>query len=166
MSDSNDAPGAEVVPLHGPRGRRTGGRRGDRELRAALRGLRREIDERFPIAGAPEPVRADDAFDWVTLFDELRHRLGNAGVAERSGEVDEFGLDVLTLIRMQAALDFLIDRWWRVDLAGVELLPESGPVLFVANRSGLFPGTGSCSHTACSASGHRGRARGSSWRTG
>jgi len=129
-------PGDNVVPFPSARVRS----RADLDaLRSALRGLRREIDERFP---AKQPEDRDVAFDWLQLFDELRHRLGTAGVAERSGEVDEFGLDVLTLVRTNTLLDFLVDRYWRVDLQGAEGLPEEGPVLFVANHSGLLPWDG------------------------
>ena len=67
--------------------------------------MRQEIDDRFPAAARG----GGDSFDWMQLFDELRHRLATAGVAERSGEGDEFGLDVLTLLRTQALLDFLVD---------------------------------------------------------
>jgi 1-acyl-sn-glycerol-3-phosphate acyltransferase len=115
------------------------GGHGGSELRAALRELRNEIDQRFPVAARPEN---DQTFDWIQLFEELRHRLGTAGVAERSGEVDEFGLDVLTLVRTRALLDFLVDRYWRVELQGAEELPAEGPVLFVANHSGLLPWDG------------------------
>lgn len=111
----------------------------DRELRAALRDLRSEIDRRFQAAASHE---RDQTFDWIQLFDELRHRLGTAGVAERSSEVDEFGFDVLTLVRSRVLLDFLVDRYWRVDLQGEAALPADGPVLFVANHSGLFPWDG------------------------
>jgi 1-acyl-sn-glycerol-3-phosphate acyltransferase len=130
MSDPSD----NVVPFRP----RAALRRG-RELRSALRDLRREIDDRF----ANEPEGDDeDSFDWIQLFDEVRHRLGAYGVAERSGEVDEFGLDVLTLVRSRALLDFLVDRYWRVALEGADALPDKGPVLFVANHSGVLPWDG------------------------
>lgn len=131
MSDPTD----NVVPFPSP------GRRASSDfepLRAALRDLRQEIDDRFPAAARG----GGDSFDWMQLFDELRHRLATAGVAERSGEVDEFGLDVLTLLRTQALLDFLVDRYWRVEFEGADVLPEEGPVLFVANHSGLLPWDG------------------------
>lgn len=133
MSDAND----NVVPLRRPVQGRSSAELAP--LRSALRNLRREIEDRFP---SEEPDAGEGSFDWIQAFDELRHRLGTAGVAERSGEVDEFGLDVLTLVRAQAMLDFLVDRYWRVDLNGADVLPEEGPVLFVANHSGLLPWDG------------------------
>jgi len=111
-------------------------------LRDALRGLRHEIEEWFEPAPDVAGSRRDEAFDWMQLFDELRHRLGTLGMIERSGEVDEFGLDAVALLRARTLLDFLVDRYWRVDLHGEESLPEHGPVLFVANRSGLLPWDG------------------------
>jgi 1-acyl-sn-glycerol-3-phosphate acyltransferase len=57
----------------------------------------------------------------------------------RSGEVDEFGMDEVSLRRIHPLLDLLFDRYWRVEVSGVELLPEAGPALMVANRSGLLP---------------------------
>ena len=118
-------------------------------VREALQGLRSEIDSRFtaetartPEKGSAQGDEADEAFDWFDLFDELRHRLGNIGVAERSGDVDEFGLDIVTLIRYRTLLDFLVDRYWRVELNGIEKLPDSEPLLFVGNHSGLLPWDG------------------------
>ena len=36
-------------------------------------------------------------------------------------------------------LDFLYDTWWRVRAVGAGEIPDRGPVLFVANRSGVLP---------------------------
>jgi 1-acyl-sn-glycerol-3-phosphate acyltransferase len=33
----------------------------------------------------------------------------------------------------------MLERYWRIEVQGLERLPASGPVLFVANRSGLLP---------------------------
>jgi 1-acyl-sn-glycerol-3-phosphate acyltransferase len=60
-------------------------------------------------------------------------------MSERSGEVDEFGMDPAALDGARGLFDFLYDRYWRVDLAGMGQLPAEGPVLLVANRSGLLP---------------------------
>lgn len=142
MSDSAD----NVVPFPNRKDdphARTRPRSNPEEMRAvreALRGLRSEIDSRFPAHGPG--AQSEEAFDWFKLFDELRHRLGSIGIAERSGDVDEFGLDLVTLIRVRTLLDFLVDRYWRVELHGIEQLPESEPVLFVGNRSGLLPWDG------------------------
>jgi 1-acyl-sn-glycerol-3-phosphate acyltransferase len=104
------------------------------ELRRALDDLRAEIRSRFPVAPA-----SGGAAEWISLFDALRRRLNVVGMSERSGEVDEFGMDDVVLRRTRPLLDFLMDRWWRVDVEGAERVPDGGPCLLVANGSGLLP---------------------------
>ncbi|MHC4789214.1 MAG: lysophospholipid acyltransferase family protein, partial [Planctomycetota bacterium] len=107
------------------------------ELDAALEALRAEIRERFPPPGEasdPEP-----GVDWEALLAEVRRRVSTLGMSERSGEVDEFGMDEVVLRQSQPLFDLLYDRYWRVDLDGLEHLPEQGPCLLVANRSGILP---------------------------
>jgi 1-acyl-sn-glycerol-3-phosphate acyltransferase len=112
----------------------------DRELvalREALDDLRREIRVRFGARDRGGAVARAPAFE--ELFTGLRRRVATLGMTERSGEVDEFGLDEVALRRARGLLSFLYERWWRVDLAGLENLPARGPLLFVANHSGLLP---------------------------
>jgi len=106
-------------------------------LRVALEDLRREIRTRIP--STVRETRPAERFDWLELFEELRRRAAAFGMAERSGEVDEFGMDETSLRRSGLLLDFLFDRYWRVETSGLERLPVDGSVLFVANRSGLLP---------------------------
>jgi 1-acyl-sn-glycerol-3-phosphate acyltransferase len=106
------------------------------ELRNALDSLRREIRTRFPIQA--EARSAAERFDWEDLYVRLRRVASTFGMSERSGEVDEFGLDEVTLAQAGPILEFLYDHYWRVDLHGLEHLPEEGPALLVANRSGLL----------------------------
>jgi len=112
-------------------------------LHLALRDLRREIRSR---ASGPASVRSGERgdglrreFDWQAVFEELRHRVGTLGMVERSGEVDEFGLDEVTLHRLRLLLDFLMDRYWRVDVSGLDAIDPRRPNLLVANHSGLLP---------------------------
>jgi 1-acyl-sn-glycerol-3-phosphate acyltransferase len=110
------------------------------ELERALASLRLEIRTRFP---AQRPAHdAAAAGEWPRIYTELRRRLATLGMSERSGEVDEFGMDEVVVRRMRGVLDLLFDRWFRVDLAGIEGLPERGPALLVANHSGLLPWDG------------------------
>jgi 1-acyl-sn-glycerol-3-phosphate acyltransferase len=107
------------------------------ELRLVLGDLRSEIRSRFPTGRAdttPAP-----AIDLEELFRTARRRLGTLGMTERSAEIDEFGMDEVAIQRIRPLLDFLLDRYWRADLEGLEHLPEMGPCLLVANRSGLLP---------------------------
>ncbi len=111
---------------------------GGGELRRALDALRDEIRARLPLASFEgESTRAGP--DWMELFDELRRRVSSFGMSERSGEVDEFGMDELVLRQAESLLDFLMDHWWRVEVQGAKNVPAAGPCLLVANGSGLLP---------------------------
>lgn len=130
-----------VVPLR--RLRTTGAARAEvAALRRALSDLRSEIDTRFAHADESASGELGESFDWIGLFDELRRRVGSLGMAERSAEVDEFGLDVMTIVRARPFLDFLVDRYFRVELVGAERTGAAEPVLFVGNHSGLLPWDG------------------------
>jgi 1-acyl-sn-glycerol-3-phosphate acyltransferase len=103
-------------------------------LREALDGLRDELRSRFP---APR-----EAADWNALYESLRRRFQSLGMSERSSRIDDFGMDEAGLARLRPLLDALFDRWWRVDVEGLELLDGGSPCLFVANHSGLLPWDG------------------------
>lgn len=105
------------------------------ELHAALDSLRREIRSRFPSPRDDVP----DAVDWNELVRSLRRRVSAFGMSERSGEVDEFGMDEVVLRRARPLLNLLYDRYWRIDTHGAEQIPQDRPCLLVANRSGLLP---------------------------
>ena len=112
-------------------------------LQDALEELRREIRERFggrsELPEAPDHTEPVSGPAWEEILGELRRRLSSFGMSERSGEVDEFGMDEVVLRRARPLFDFLYDRYWRVDLDGLSRLPAKGPCLLVANRSGLLP---------------------------
>jgi 1-acyl-sn-glycerol-3-phosphate acyltransferase len=107
------------------------------ELRLALHELGAEIRSRFPVRGVRVPL--SQRVGWEDLFGAARRRLGTLGMVERSGEVDEFGMEDVAVRRIRPLLDFLFDHYWRVELSGLENVPETGPCLLVANRSGLLP---------------------------
>ncbi len=123
------------------------------ELRASLASLRGELERRFPIrldppahaaaSGAVEALpawlqRLGDA-DPVRLLDRLRRRIPLPGPGDVSDEVDEFGLDARYLDAARPLLDALYERWWRVEVAGIEDVPDAPRIIFVANRSGVLP---------------------------
>ncbi|MBW2289773.1 MAG: acyltransferase family protein [Deltaproteobacteria bacterium] len=110
------------------------------ELRRVLAHLRDEIRSRFPVAAVAEPT--ESAVDLEGLWNSARRRLGTIGMSEHSAEVDEFGMDDEALRRVEPLLDFLAERFWRVDLRGLANLPAEGPCLLVANRAGLLPWDG------------------------
>ncbi len=109
----------------------------ERVLREALDDLRSEIEAR-----RPTPVLAPRPPDWAELYDRARRWVQVLSMSERSGEVDDFGLDEASLRRARPLLDFLFERWWRVEVSGLDALEGDGPRLFVANRSGLLPWDG------------------------
>lgn len=77
--------------------------------------------------------------DWTVTLDRARRALGTLGMQERSGEVDDFGLDEIVVARSRPWLQLLRERYWRIQVSGASNIPAAGPVLFVANRSGLLP---------------------------
>lgn len=120
------------------------------ELREALSelraGLRDALPGRSPESGVEsEPSLLEQASDYsgmdrfFSLFDELRSELASLSASEQRAEVDAFGMDYDALARSQGVLDLLFDRYWRVQVSGMEHLPAQAPCLLVSNRSGLLP---------------------------
>ena len=60
----------------------------------------------------------------------------------RSEEVDEFGKDSLAAARLEPVLDLLHDRYFRIEVEGLEHLPDTGPAILVANHGGALPWDG------------------------
>jgi len=110
-------------------------------VREALAELRRELRTRF-LRTSESDTDSDRRIDWNEVLISLRRRAATLGMSERSGEVDEFGMDEVVLRRARPLLELLYERYWRVDLAGLANLPEQGPCLLVANHSGLLPWDG------------------------
>ena len=146
---------AKVIPLHSNTGRQAAQRRaaarGDgarrhpsllsdpngRASAEQIAAVVREIDDRRAHASGGSPVDETP--------NELAKRI--AGVAEfvrkrMMGDytVDEFGFDqhlnnsvFLPLLRV------LFNSWFRVEVSGIENLPETGAALLVANHAGVLP---------------------------
>ena len=53
--------------------------------------------------------------------------------------VDRFGLESEFTSLLDPWFDFLFDRWFRVELSGLENIPAQGRALLVSNHSGAFP---------------------------
>ncbi len=61
------------------------------------------------------------------------------GFLKKSLKSDRYyGFDVRALARIEPLLSFLYHEWWKVDLSGLEHLPESGPAVIVGNAAGGF----------------------------
>jgi 1-acyl-sn-glycerol-3-phosphate acyltransferase len=55
---------------------------------------------------------------------------------------DEWGFDEEFALGLRPFLDFLYERWWRVETTGVENVPASGRAMLVANHAGILPWDG------------------------
>ena len=108
-------------------------------LSAALLDLRREVRSRFDSRAAADETAGRGTSDWVSVVEALRRRAATLGMSERSGDVDDFGLDEQTVRHARPMLEYLRRHYWRVDVAGVEQIPADRPVLLVSNRSGILP---------------------------
>lgn len=147
---------AKVIPLHSNSGRSGAARRaaaqridssrrhpslladpGSRASAEQIAAVVREIDQH---RGAVGGGQADDATPT-----ELAKRIAGVGEFIRkrmTGDytVDEFGFDphlndaiFLPLLRV------FFNSWFRVEVSGIENLPESGAGLVVANHAGVLP---------------------------
>ncbi len=75
--------------------------------------------------------------DWesriATLLATIRHRL------DGDYEVDEFGFDPQITEVFIAAVEPLAEKWFRLEVRGIENIPTEGGALLVANHSGTVP---------------------------
>ncbi|MBI4507991.1 MAG: 1-acyl-sn-glycerol-3-phosphate acyltransferase [Deltaproteobacteria bacterium] len=58
---------------------------------------------------------------------------------DRSDVVDEFGRDPLYASRVEPLLEFLYKKYFRVNVVGLENVPDHGRALLVSNHSGTLP---------------------------
>jgi 1-acyl-sn-glycerol-3-phosphate acyltransferase len=75
--------------------------------------------------------------DWESriaqLLATLRKRLSG------DYEVDEFGFDPEIAQVLTAAVEPIAEKWFRLEVRGIENIPEDGGALLVANHSGTVP---------------------------
>lgn len=57
-------------------------------------------------------------------------------------ETDDWGLDWEFVEVVRPFFDFLYNTYWRVEVSGIEHIPEDGPALLVANHSSQIPWDG------------------------
>lgn len=146
---------AKVIPLHSNTGRQAAQRRAAARGEGARRhpslltdptgrasaeqiaAVVREIDDRR--AAASGTAVADESPN------ELAKRIGAVAEFVRkrmTGDytVDEFGFDQhLNNSLFLPLLRVLYNSWFRVDVSGIENLPETGAALIVANHAGVLP---------------------------
>ncbi|EOM77210.1 acyltransferase family protein [Rhodococcus rhodnii] len=134
--------GAKVIPLHGARGPSTDSVAARTQAASRERhpsGIRPE-DEAAPVVAAPPPpsrldvVRGSLADSIVAVADFVRCRMSG------EYEVDEFGYDEhFTENVWLPALRPLFDQWFRVEVHGIENIPDTGGALVVSNHAGVVP---------------------------
>jgi 1-acyl-sn-glycerol-3-phosphate acyltransferase len=117
-----------------------------------LRALEVELEEALTRAGAridaDMTTRARQTIEeLVAFYADFSRALVSGGLEGAfirlrmigtSDRVDDFGYDAELHARVAPLLRFLYERWWRVELAGVENVPRTGRVLLVANHAGGF----------------------------
>ncbi|MBV8349379.1 MAG: acyltransferase family protein [Mycolicibacterium sp.] len=148
-------PKAKVIPLHGNSGRGAVSRRTAQRADAARRhpsllsdpdgrasaeqlaAVVREIDARRggPAASDQTPPEPNELVRGVAAVAEFFRRRVTGDYT-----VDEFGFDqhfndaiVMPLLRA------FFKTWFRVEVSGIENLPDSGAALVVANHAGVLP---------------------------
>ena len=142
---------AKVIPLHGNSGRAAAQRRADQrsqtsrqhpsalsepDTRASadeIAAVVREIDQHRRVASAEGPTN-ELANKVSAVTDFLRHRLLG------DYKVDEFGFDPhFNDAIVRPLLRFFFNSWFRVEVTGIENLPDTGAALVVANHAGVLP---------------------------
>ncbi|MHC9291028.1 lysophospholipid acyltransferase family protein [Mycobacterium sp. LTG2003] len=148
-------PKAKVIPLHGNSTRASATRRAAQRTESARRhpslladpGTRasaeqiaavvREIDQRRSAASGVPPVE-----DNPTELAKAIAALSEFARKRMAGDytVDEFGFDEhLTNAIFLPLLRVFFQNWFRVEVSGIENLPDTGAALVVANHAGVLP---------------------------
>ncbi|MCX5858839.1 MAG: lysophospholipid acyltransferase family protein, partial [Proteobacteria bacterium] len=84
----------------------------------------------------PPPLSLFQKFRQEKPVRKYFRKIRMAGTAE---EVDDFGYDPVFWDMVEPVFEFLYKKYWRITTIGVENIPYSGPVLLVANHSGMLP---------------------------
>jgi len=97
-----------------------------------------------------ETISADlfDVDTWRGIWYMLNYSLENqANMLKRrltgEYETDEWGLDMEYLNAVRPFFEFMYKAYWRVEVSGLENIPDEGRTLLVCNHSGQLPFDGS-----------------------
>src|ERR1700747_3083049 len=146
---------AKVIPLHANSSRAAAQRRADHRTQASrqhpsllsepgsrassdqIAAVVREIAQHRRAAGGQSQTQESGnelAHKGSAVAEFLRHRLTG------DYSVDEFGFDPhFNDAIVRPLLRFFFRSWFRVEVSGVENLPETGAALVVANHAGVRP---------------------------
>ena len=100
----------------------------ERELRELERRVKASSTPVFPIEHRRE-----------LPFEFLWKRYRQYAMQARSDVVDELGRDPSVLARIEPLLDFLLEKYFRVAVHGIENVPDTGRAIIVANHAGTLP---------------------------
>ena len=96
----------------------------------------RELERRFRSRLTPLlPVEPPRNLPFRFLWSRYR-RLAMRG---RSEAVDDFGRDPVFAARIEPVLDFLSDRYFRIQHQGLQNVPATGSAMLVVNHAGALP---------------------------
>jgi 1-acyl-sn-glycerol-3-phosphate acyltransferase len=91
----------------------------------------------------PHPAPSDEG-----VLDQARELLsadfylrkwGRIGLRNRSQDVDDFGYDPVYERKILPLFEFLYEKYFRVEVTGLQNVPAEGRCLLVANHSGTIP---------------------------
>jgi hypothetical protein len=92
-----------------------------------------------PSLPAPPPDGVLDTARELLSADFYLRKWGRIGLRNRSQEVDDFGYDPVYEQKVLPFFVFLYERYFRVEVHGLENVPNEGRCLLVANHSGTIP---------------------------
>lgn len=85
------------------------------------------------LEGAQRVLGADWERQLATIVASMRRRMSG------DYQIDEFGLDTEILEILNAAVGPVAEKWFRLEVRGIENIPTDGGALLVANHSGTVP---------------------------
>jgi 1-acyl-sn-glycerol-3-phosphate acyltransferase len=100
---------------------------------AFLRRLRRGIEDGAGVQRALSQAGSELPGDVREALDRASQRFAG------DYHEDEWGFDEEFVEAVYPFLEFMYDRWWRVDAEGVRNLPAHGRALLVSNHAGIMP---------------------------
>jgi 1-acyl-sn-glycerol-3-phosphate acyltransferase len=92
-----------------------------------------------PPPNAPTPEGVLDTARELLSADFYLQKWGRIGLRNRSQEVDDFGHDPVYERKVLPFFEFLYEKYFRVEVHGLENVPNLGRCLLVANHSGTIP---------------------------
>jgi 1-acyl-sn-glycerol-3-phosphate acyltransferase len=109
-----------------------------RDDEGIVRGVVEKLKEVLPVQLPGEDGTLVDAAKDILSTDYYLRQWGRIGLRNRSEDVDEFGLDPVYEARFRTLIDLVYQHYFRVEVKGVENVPDDGRCILVANHSGVL----------------------------